>query len=216
MVGIMSESQWVNKQLHRIPILGDWFINWRVQRELRRIKNKYLPLIQAAERAENVQQQAELTAEWAVERECVLDPIYVQNSSDLVSRALKYGISVPPQEQGSRHYRKSGITGEFILRQLAQRRLRREIRNEQRAKNDEFRKWATVIFALLAFALGLVSLLVRTKQPDPCPRNYYRDDAGACIFALSPKTQATPSETLLPEKHSDKAKKQKPDAKPKN
>ncbi len=113
----------------------------------------------------------------------MLDPIYVQNSADLVAQALKYGISVPPQEPDGKHYRRSGITGELILRQLAQRRLRREVRNEQRARNDEFRKWATVIFALLAFALGMVSLVVKTKQPDPCARNYYRNDAGACIFA---------------------------------
>jgi hypothetical protein len=203
----------LNKQLHRIPALGDWLINWSVQRELKRIKNKYLPLIKEAERAENVQLQAELTAQWAVERESVLDSIYVQNSADLIAQALKYGISAPPQEPDSKHYRKSGITGELILRQLAQRRLRREVRNEQRARNDEFRKWATVTFALLAFALGLVSLIVKTKQPDPCPRNYYRDDTGACIFALAPKSQVAPSQTALPEKHFDKAKK-KPVGKP--
>jgi hypothetical protein len=27
-----------------------------------------------------------------------------------------------------------------------------------------------------------------TTQPDPCPRNYYRNDAGVCIFALAPDT----------------------------
>lgn len=167
-------------------MLGDWLINWSVQRELKRLKNKYLALIQEAEGVEDVQRQAELTAEWAVERESVLDPIYAQNSADLVAQALKYGISVPPQEADSKHYRRSGITGELILRQLSQRSLRREVRNEQRARNDEFRKWATVIFALLAFVLGMVSLVVKTKQPDPCPRNYYRNDAGACIFALAP------------------------------
>jgi len=210
----MGESQWMNRQLHKIPVFGDWLLNWSVQRQLKRIKNKYVPLIQEAERVEDVQRQAELTAEWAVERESILDPIYVQNSADLVAQALKYGISAPPQEQGSRHYRKSGITGEFILRELAQRRLRREIRNEERARNDEFRKWATVTFALLAFALGLASLIVKTKQPDPCPRNYYRDDAGACIFALAPKNQSTPSETAPAEKHSDKTKRQKPVGKP--
>ena len=175
----------MNEQLHRIPVLGDWLINWSAQRELKSLKNKYLPLIQEAEKAERVQQQVELTAEWAVERESVLDPIYVRNSADLIAQAQKYGISVPRQEPDSKHYRRSGVTGEFILRQIAQRRLRREVRNEQRARNDEFRKWATVIFAFLAFVLGLVSLVVKTKPPDPCPRNYYRNDAGACIFALA-------------------------------
>src|SRR6266403_722819 len=181
----------MNEQLHRIPVLGDWLINWSAQRELKSLKNKYLPLIQEAEKAERVQQQVELTAEWAVERESVLDPIYVRNSADLLAQAQKYGISVPRQEPDSKHYRRSG-TGELILRPIAQRRLRREVRNEQRAGNDELRKWATVIFALLAFVLGTVSLVVKTKQPDPCPRNYYRNDAGACIFALAPNARAIP------------------------
>jgi len=30
---------------------------------------------------------------------------------------------------------------------------------------------------------------VKTRQPDPCPRNYYRNDAGACLFALAPNAK---------------------------
>jgi hypothetical protein len=29
---------------------------------------------------------------------------------------------------------------------------------------------------------------MKTKRPDPCPRNYYRNNAGARIFALAPDT----------------------------
>jgi hypothetical protein len=174
------------KQLLRIPLLGEWLTNWCVRREFKHLKNKYHPLIKEAERVGTVQEQAELAGKWAVERSSVLDPILVQNSDDLIAQALMYGIPVPPQEQDSEHYRRSGVTGELILRQPAQRKLRREVRNERRARNDEFRKWATVIFAVLAFALGLASLVEKTKQPDPCPRNYYRNDAGVCIFALAP------------------------------
>jgi len=100
--------------------------------------------------------------------------------------------------------------GGWILRREAQARLRGEIRDQKRASYDEFRKWVTFTFGLLAFILALVSLLIKTKQPDPCPRNYYRNDAGACVFALAPKDQAAPPETPLPEKHSDKAMRQKP------
>lgn len=149
-------------------------------------KDKYHPLIQEAERAGTVQEQAELAGKWAVERDSVLDPILVQDSNDLIARALMYGIPVPPQKQDSEHYRRSGVTGEFIPRQPAQRMLRKDVLNERRARNDEFRKWTTVIFAVLAFVLGLASLVVKTKQPDPCPRDYYRNDARVCIFALAP------------------------------
>lgn len=165
-------------------MIVNWLNNRKVRRKLVSLKKKYVPLIREAEKAENLQQQAELAAQWAVEHESLLDPIYARNSAALISKALKYGIQVPRQEQGSKHYRRSGITGEFILRQLAQRRLRREVRNEERARNDEIRKWATATFALLGFVLALVSLLAKAKQPDPCPRNYYRSDAGACVFAL--------------------------------
>jgi len=113
----------------RIPMIGNWLNSWRVQRKLESLKKKYLPLIREAERAENVQLQAELTGQWAIERESLLDPIYARGSARLISKALKYGIAVPPQQPDSKHYRRSGITGEFILRQLAQRRLRREVRN---------------------------------------------------------------------------------------
>jgi hypothetical protein len=107
--------------------------------------------------------------------------------------------------------------GGWILRKDAEARLRREIRDQKRASYDEFRKWVTFIFGLLAFILALVSLLIKTKQPDPCPHNYYRNDAGACIFALAPKGQAMPSETPLSEKRSDKANKEKkPVGKPKH
>ena len=190
-------QEWALKQFCKIPIVGDWLTNWRVQRELEHLKKHYLALIQQVE-GDNIQQQAELTAEWAVKRESVLDPVYARNSANLIERALKYGITVPPQDPDSKHYRKSGVTGEFILRQATHRRLRREVRNEERARNDEFRKWATVVFALLAFGLGLASLIVKTKQPDPCPRNYYRTDAGSCVFALPPEGRTPVANKSVP------------------
>jgi hypothetical protein len=165
-------------------MFGQWLENWRVRRKLESLKKKYAPLIEEAERTENVHQQADLTAQWAIERESLLDPIYARSSANLISKAVKYGIPVPPQTQDSKHYRRSGVTGDLILRWVAQRRLRREVRNEQWARNDELRKWATAMFAFLGFVLALVSLLVKAKQSDPCQRNYYRNDSGSCVFAL--------------------------------
>jgi hypothetical protein len=62
-----------------------------VQREFKHLKDKYHPLIQEAERAGTVQEQAELAGKWAIGRDSVLDPILVQNSNDLIAQALVYG-----------------------------------------------------------------------------------------------------------------------------
>ena len=71
-------------------------------------------MLQEAERAENIEKQAELTAQWAIEPESILDPIYVRSSAALISKAVNFGIPVPAQRQDSEHYRRSGVTGDFI------------------------------------------------------------------------------------------------------
>jgi hypothetical protein len=85
---------------------------------------------------------------------------------------------------------RTGPEGYWILKSDTERRLRKEVRAEQWAHNDEWRKWATLVFAILGFTLGFWSLIVKSKQTDPCPRNYYRTDSGACVFALSPQGAA--------------------------
>src|SRR5438132_13604072 len=48
----------------------------------------------------------------------------------------------------------------------------------------EFRKWATLSFAVAGFLLAFYSVR-EAKHPDPCQRNYYRSDSGECVFAQS-------------------------------
>jgi hypothetical protein len=93
-----------------------------------------------------------------------------------------------------------------------------EIRAIQRENNDERRKWATLIFAIVGTVLAAVSVRSKQKQPDPCPRNHYRTDSGECVFALqkaqTPQPQPTPAQPAqstcaakAPAGHSQKAKK---------
>ena len=72
----------------------------------------------------------------------------------------------------------------------------------RRASYDEFRKWATLTFAVVGSVLAFISVLSKQKQPDPCPRDYYRSDSGECVFALQKSSQSqlapTAIETVAP------------------
>jgi hypothetical protein len=196
----------------KVPAIKHWLDNRAVRLELQSLDKKYREL---EAKAKDANEKEMLEASWSNERDLIEDPIESENSARLAAQARKYHILVPRMSDQSEDWYQSN-TGNWILRKDAEARLRGEIRDQERASYDEFRKWVTFTFGLLAFILALVSLLIKTKQPDPCPHNYYRNDAGACIFALAPKGQATPSETPPPEKHSDKATHSKPVRKPKN
>jgi hypothetical protein len=52
-------------------------------------------------------------------------------------------------------------------------------------------------FAIAGCTLAFYSVRTKQKQPDPCQRNYYRSDAGECIFG-PPK--ASSAEDPVPER----------------
>ena len=144
-----------------------------------------------------------MLSEWSYQIGYVLDPVYARKAERITAKARKYGITVLPQptsyDEKSEDWNFS--SGFWLLKGETERRLRREIRNEQRANYDEFRKWATVVFAVLGFALGMAALWVKQKQPDPCPRNYYRNDSGECVFVLEKPVQTQPEN--IPARPSD-------------
>jgi hypothetical protein len=78
----------------------------------------------------------------------------------------------------------SFTTYDMMLTDEYERKLRLEIQERRRENNDEFRKWATLFFAVIGAILASISVLSKQRQPDPCPRNYYRSDSGLCVFAL--------------------------------
>jgi hypothetical protein len=200
------------KLFSKVPAIKHWLDNRAVRLELQSLDKKYRELEATAKDAN---EKELLEASWSNARDIIVDPIESENSGRLVAQARKYHILVPRISEESEDWYRSQTMGVWILRKDAEARLQREIRDQERASYDEFRKWVTFTFGLLAFVLAFVSLLMKTKQPDSCPRNYYRNDAGACIFALAPKGQAAPSQAPLSEKHSDKVT-QKAVGKPKN
>jgi|SRR5437016_884668 len=189
----------------KIPALKHWLDNRAVKLELQNLDKQHREL---EAKAKDPNEREQLEASWSNARDIIVDPIESENSERLVAQARKYHILVPRISQESEDWHRSQTMGGWILRKDAEEQLRREIRDQRRAS-------VTFTFGVLAFILALVSLLIKTKQPDPCPHNYYRNDSDACVFALAPKSQAAP-ETPLPEKHSDKPKRQKPVSKPKN
>ena len=150
--------------------------------------------------------------EYGNESELIWAPIYAAQSNRLVVQARKYGVRVPPQPReltDSGDWYLSRATGERFLSDEAENRLKREIRAERRQNYDEFRKWATVVFAGLAFVLGVIAFL-RTKQPNSCPKNYYRSDSGECIFALQNSEQSESPQQGTPQRLSVSPNKAKP------
>jgi hypothetical protein len=79
----------------------------------------------------------------------------------------------------------SQATGEYFLTNEGEERLKAAIRTERRQVNDEFRKWTTLILSVAALVLALLPWVKKQKEPDPCPKNYYRSDSGECIFGLN-------------------------------
>jgi hypothetical protein len=146
-------------------------------------------------------------AEWSHYQNQIDEPTYVMASNRLVGKARRLHVLVPDtpskHDEGNDDWWFCGLTGDWALRHPTYQRLQREVLEAQRAANDEWRKWATLFLALAGFALGWASFRAKTRQPDPCPRNYYRNDAGACVFALtppspSPVTEPTPAPAAAP------------------
>jgi len=140
------------------------------------------------------------------------EPIFVIQSSRLVEHARELGIRVPefprrPEDEGET-WNYSQYDAGWYLTKEATVRINNEITQVMRQRNDEVRKWITVFIALAALLLSIAGLLVKTKAPDPCPKNYYRSDSGECVFALKPG--AVPPPALAPQQKPSPSKPLKP------
>jgi len=202
------------KQIRRIIAVADWLDDRTANREISALRQRYAPKVaelekrRAAtdeEKKRNWEELQATLAEWHDMRDLVLDPVYGRKADRLTAKARKYGISVPDRkdpssEAGDENWDRSRLTGDWMLTNEYEQTLRGQIRDEQRASYDEFRKWATLVFAIVGSLLAFISIRTKQKQPDPCPRNYYRNDSGECVFALQKNSrqalgQASPAQT---------------------
>jgi hypothetical protein len=175
------------KQVRRIQYVTDWLDDQAATRQARKLQETYAPLVAKAEKDKDWDARDGLLSEWSLESNLVVDPVYERKGERLTSKARKYGITVSPKPSNNEEtedWRLSRAYGFWLPSAQLEQKLRHEIKIEQRASYDEFRKWATLSFAVAGFLLAFYSVRA-AKQPDPCPRNYYRSDSGECVFAQS-------------------------------
>jgi hypothetical protein len=182
----------VSRRVRRIQFMADWIDDQAATWQARKLRERYAPLVAKAETDKDWNERDRLLSEWGYESDSVLDPVYARKGERLAAKARRCGISVPSQprtqDERDEDWRLSRVYGCWLPSAQLDQKLRREINIEQRASYNEFRKWATLSFAIAGFLLAFYSLRV-AKQSEPCPRNYYRSDSGECIFALQKPAQ---------------------------
>jgi hypothetical protein len=182
-------------EARRLQFIADWLDLRRAQHEDQQLRARYKKEQEEAQKRHEEFHPDPLELRW------IWEPIDVQRTTRLVARAHKYGVRPPPfphDDAGDNNWEWSRIARDWYLTKEAEEHLKRETRAEKRQSDDELRKWATLAISIAAFILALVSLTAKQKQPDPCPKNYYRGDSGECVFAPQKTSQqvATPAPSL--------------------
>jgi len=183
--------------VRKIQTVADWLDLHDAKREDQKLKARYEADVKQRPADERGYVWSEYSAEYAL----IWEPTYVRRTNKVVARAHKYGVRVPPKptdSSGNDNWEWSLVGSDWILTNSAQERLNQEIKDEARQNEDEFRKRVTLVVSLAAFILALVSLIMKGKQPDPCPKNYYRNEQGECVFALLKKSTPQQSTTVAP------------------
>lgn len=181
------------KHARKIQWIADRLDLRYAKRESQKLQARYKRGLDEA-KARNASQREydTIQGQYSAESDCIWHPIYALESDRLVARARKYHVRVPPlprsYTEDSDHWMLSHSTGDWYLSNEGEEQLKRDLRDAKRQNDDEFRKWATLVISVAAFILALVSLSMKQKQPDPCPKNYYRSDSGECVFAVQKNT----------------------------
>jgi hypothetical protein len=185
----MEFKETVLRQIRKFQFIADWLDFRSAKREARALSARHQTGLDAA-RARNAGrgEYDTINGQYAAESEMIWHPIYAQQSNKLTTQARRYGVRVPqlPNDYaGNDDWVFSQATGEYFLTNEGEERLKAAIRTERRQVNDEFRKWTTLILSVAALVLALLPWVKKQKEPDPCPKNYYRSDSGECIFGLN-------------------------------
>lgn len=189
-------------QARRLQLIADWLDLRQAKRESQALDDRYKSRLAEAKKRDARRDELDaIQFQYHDDLQIIWDPIHARRSTKLVARARKYGVQVPPMPGGYQsddNWYLSSATADWFLSNTAEEHLKREIRAEKRQSDDEIRKWATLGISIAAFVLALVSLTAKQKQPDPCPKNYYRSDSGECIFARQKAAPSQPQQGIPP------------------
>lgn len=154
-------SAWTKILVHLPLRFRLWWMHRSNERQLRLLDNRYGPLLEAARKAKDDENKESVHAEYTRERVLILMPTYMAVDAMLEREARKRGIRVPEKNEGKGDWIRELVTDNWMLTAEAERVLRNEIREEQRAHNDEMRKWATLFFILVGTIFAFLSLSTR-------------------------------------------------------
>ena len=189
----MQIKDWLVKQIRRIKWIADRLDLQSAKSESKKLNARLKAGLDAAKARNATKNELDdIQGQASAEYEVIWHPIYARDSERLVARARRYWVRVPPlprtYTEDDDSWYLSHATGDWYLSNEAEDQLKRDIRDAKRISYDEFRKWATLFFAIAGSVLAFVSVSSKQKQPDPCPKNYYRSDSGECTFALQKTT----------------------------
>lgn len=191
-------KSWIRKQLQKSRFFRGWFIRLDFRRNMKKLDAEYDPLIAKAKEAKDFDEVVGLQHSYSENGEDISEPLYDWESAELRRRAHKHLVHIPDYTEEPAFWQETKYSNppdhpDWEMSYKGTERLKRDVRDAERTANDESRKWATLFFAVVATGLSVWSLLIKTKQ-DSCQKNYYRNDAGKCVFALKPeKTPEVPT-----------------------
>jgi hypothetical protein len=181
-------KSWIRRQLEKRRLFKGWFIERDFRRNMKKLDAEYDPLIAKAKADKDFDEVLGLQHSYSEQWEDISEPSYDWESAELRRRAHKHLVNIPDYNEEPAFWQETKYSNppdhpDYEMSYKGKEKLKRNVRDAERAANDEYRKWATLLFALAATGLSVWSLLIKTKQ-DSCQKNYYRNDAGACVFAL--------------------------------
>lgn len=148
-------------------IFARWRIERRAKRERAALKAKYRPLIEAAKKAKDRNQLAEVDNNYYNDL-LEIDEDHVFRTDHLVRRAHRLDIPVPPQyESGTEQFNEDDnwyfnqMTGNSTLTTKAWRELVEAIRKEEMARLEHQMRWVShVIAPVLGLLIGLTGAIM--------------------------------------------------------
>ncbi len=171
-------------------------------REIEHLNAEYAPLIEEAKAAyaannsvDDLSRQYAIEGELDLKKNKIRDITYALQDDILKRKARKLGIRIPSKPPKGKDSDENWmvLSGYWMLTGEAERQLRKEIREEQRAREEEWRKWVTLFLVVIGTVFAFLSYRTKVKQPDSCAVNYYRNDLGACVFGLTSPVVSGPT-----------------------